>query len=276
MARILYFDCFSGASGDMILGALLDAGLPLEALQAALGGLGVDGLHVTAERVSRAGVSATKLRVIEPAAARTDDHHDRHHGHDHHHDHHHDDHHHRDQQHHGNDAHRSLAEIGQVIERSNLSSPAKARARELVDRLGEAEAAIHGLPIEQVHLHEVGALDSIVDIVGTVFGLEWFGADRIMASPLNVGGGTVRCAHGVYPVPAPATARLLRGAPVYSRGDTELVTPTGALLVTSYAQAYGPLPPLSIDKIGYGAGERDPAGSPNVLRVLVGRASRWS
>jgi uncharacterized protein (TIGR00299 family) protein len=141
----------------------------------------------------------------------------------------------------------------------------------LFGRLAEAEAAIHGTPLDQVHLHEVGALDSIIDIVGAVYGLETLGADKVLSSPLNVGSGTVQCAHGVFPVPAPATARLLQGVPVYA-GDVrmELVTPTGALLVTEYASAYGPLPPLTIRGIGYGAGDRNPEGHPNVLRMIVG------
>ena len=140
-------------------------------------------------------------------------------------------------------------------------------------RLGEAESAIHGIPISQIHLHEVGALDSILDIVGGVFALDWFGADRIVASPLNLGSGTVRCAHGTLPVPAPATARLTQGVPVYQDGPAvELTTPTGALLVTGFADAYGPLPPMRVDAIGYGAGSRDFAVRPNVLRIMVGEA----
>ncbi len=140
----------------------------------------------------------------------------------------------------------------------------------LFERLADAEAAIHDTPIEKVHLHEVGALDSIIDIVGAVYGFDWFGIDDIVASPLNVGGGTVHCAHGDFPVPAPATARLLAGVPVYGDGTSELVTPTGALLVTGYARSFGPLPAMRIEAMGYGAGDRDPHGKPNVLRVLKG------
>src|SRR4029079_5509313 len=130
--------------------------------------------------------------------------------------------------------------------------------------------------IEKVHLHEVGALDSIIDIVGAVYGFEWLGIDDVEASPLNVGGGMVKCAHGLFPVPAPATARLLEGVPLYGNGTSELVTPTGALLVTSYAKAYGPLPSMSISKIGYGAGDRDPKDTPNVLRMLLGERTAQS
>ena len=258
MAKTLYFDCFSGAAGDMILGALLDLGLPLDDLRAALGSLAVDGVDVGADRVLRAGVSATKFQVREVAHQHAHDHHD---------------HHHHDHTHH----HHSLKKIEGFIRRSALSAEAKDRAVGLFERLARAEAEIHAMPLDQVHLHEVGALDSIVDIVGSVYGLEQLGATRVVSSPLNVGGGTVKCAHGVFPVPAPATAKLLQGVPVYS-GDVqmELVTPTGALIVTAYADSYGPLPPMSIARIGYGAGDRDTKHHPNVLRLLLGDASSVS
>jgi hypothetical protein len=141
----------------------------------------------------------------------------------------------------------------------------------LFNRLAKTEADIHQIPLERVHLHEVGALDSVVDIVGSVFGIEWVGADRVISSPLNVGGGAVRCEHGVMPVPAPATLQLLQGVPVYSSGhEVELVTPTGALLVAGHANAFGPMPAMTIRASGYGAGDRDLSGRPNVLRVVVG------
>ena len=244
MATTLYLDCFSGASGDMILGGLLDLGLPLDDLRAALGSLAVDLGGISSERVLRAGLSATKFHVAadQPQS-------------EHHHKHYH------------------LAGIVDAINRSALSPAGKERAIHLFERLARAEAEIHAMPVEQVHLHEVGAIDSIVDIVGAVYGLEQLGPIRIVASPLNVGGGTVTCAHGVFPVPAPATAWLLQGVPVYS-GDLqmELLTPTGALLVTGYADAYGPLPAMTIAKIGYGAGARDPKGHPNVLRMILGES----
>ena len=141
-------------------------------------------------------------------------------------------------------------------------------------RLAEAEAAIHGMPVEQVHLHEVGAIDSIVDIVGAVFALDWFAADRIVVSPINVGGGTVRSAHGVFPVPAPATLRVLGDAPIYSSGiQAELLTPTGALVLSEYATAYGPVPAMRVERVGYGAGDRELPETPNVVRVMVGTAA---
>ena len=253
----------------MVLGALLDAGLPIEELRRALGSLAIDGASVSAMKVLRAGVSATKFIVEEHNG------HDRAPVHDHGHEHHHHEHGHGDAPaavaHH---AHRGLAEINRLIERSALSASAQARAKELFQRLGEAEAAIHQVPIETIHLHEVGALDSIIDIVGAVFAMEWFKADRIASSPLNVGGGMVSSGHGHFPVPAPATVKLLHGVPVYSSGvQSELVTPTGALLITAYATSYGPVPAITIDRVGYGAGDRDLPNTPNVLRVLVGESS---
>jgi uncharacterized protein (TIGR00299 family) protein len=250
--KILYFDCFSGISGDMTLGALLDAGLPLAALKEALGSLALPGLHIHADRVLRAGVSATKFKVHahEVAAAPHSHEHDA-----------------------GGHHHRSLPEIFALIDTAALSTDARARAKALFQRLAEAEASIHQMPVEQVHLHEVGALDSIIDIVGAVFALEWIGADRIVCSPLNVGGGMVRSAHGLFPVPAPATVKLLGDAPVYGgTPQSELVTPTGALIASAYAESYGPMPAMSIDRVGYGAGDRDDPATPNVLRVFVGRA----
>ena len=252
MAKVLYFDCFSGASGDMILGALIDAGLPLDQLRAAVGSLALDGVTLEAERVDRAGIGATKFRVRGADGRRG--HHDQAHHHP----------------HHGH-GHRGLSAICALVDRSALSEPAKDRARRLFRRLAETEAAIHRQPVEAIHLHEVGAVDSIIDIAGAVFGLERVGADRIVSSPLNVGSGTVRCAHGVLPVPAPATTRLVAGVPVYSSGvEAELLTPTGALLVTDYAERYGPLPALRVRQVGYGAGDRDLAGTPNVVRVVIG------
>jgi uncharacterized protein (TIGR00299 family) protein len=227
----------------MTIGALLDAGLPLEALQHALGSLALGECHVHSEKVLRAGVSATRFTVHEPPADST----------------------HR---------HRHLPAIFKLIDTSALSATGRDRAKAMFGRLAEAEAAIHAMPVERVHLHEVGALDSIIDIVGTVFAMEWVGADRVVCSPLNVGGGMVQSAHGLFPVPAPATVALLGGAPVYSGAvQNELVTPTGALIATTYASSFGPIPPMVLEHVGYGAGERDNTPTPNVLRVLIGRAA---
>jgi pyridinium-3,5-bisthiocarboxylic acid mononucleotide nickel chelatase len=246
VSRVLYFDCFSGISGDMAIGAMLDAGLPLADLQAALGSLALGDAHVHATKVLRAGVSATKFSVHEHPA-----------GHD-------------SVQH----SHRHLKGIFKLIDESALSASGRDRAKAMFQRLGEAEAAIHQMPVEKVHLHEVGALDSIIDIVGVVFAMEWAGADRIVCSPLNVGGGMVNSAHGLFPVPAPATLKILGDAPIYTGTvQKELVTPTGALIATTYAAAFGPLPAMTIERIGYGAGDRDDPSTPNVLRVLIGQSA---
>jgi uncharacterized protein (TIGR00299 family) protein len=263
MARTAYFDCFSGASGDMVLGAVLDLGLPIEELRSALGSLALEVGSISADRVLRSGVSATKFRLAGPSSVDHEAHHDQSH-----HDHHHHGHLRHEQHHHD---HHSLKEIAAAIERSALSRDGKDRAIQLFRRLADAEAAVHDVPVEQIHLHEVGALDSIVDIAGAVFALDWLGASNIVSSPVNVGSGVVQCAHGTFPVPAPATARLLEGVPVYAGAvQTELTTPTGALLITSYAKSFGPLPMMRIDRIGYGAGDKDFKGHPNVFRLVVG------
>jgi len=262
--RVLYFDCFSGISGDMALGALLDAGLPLDDLRAALGSLALGDAHVHAKKVLRAGVSATKFSVHEHADGGAPHSHD---VHDH-------DHHGQGPAPHAAHPHRHLSAINKLIDTSALSAIARERAKQMFRRLGEAEAAIHQMPLDKVHLHEVGALDSIIDIVGIVFAMEWAAADRVVCSPLNVGGGMVQSAHGLFPVPAPATVALLGDAPIY--GGTvqkELVTPTGALIATTYAASFGPIPAMSVERVGYGAGDRDDPTTPNVLRVLIGTAA---
>jgi len=251
--KVLYFDCFSGASGDMIVGALIDAGVALEEIRAALGSLSIDREAVWTERVQRAGIGATKFQVRGE---------DDGHGHERH--------------AHGGvateaHAHRTLPDIYSLIDGSRLSAAGKDRAKTLFTRLGEVEGTIHGTPPDKVHLHEVGSLDSIVDIVSTVHALELIDARRIVASPLNVGSGTIRSAHGLLPVPAPATARLLEGVPVFSGTQrAEMVTPTGALLIAAYATEFGGIPPMRIAKVGYGAGTRSFEDTPNVLRVLIG------
>jgi uncharacterized protein (TIGR00299 family) protein len=277
--RLLYFDCFSGISGDMVLGALLDAGLPLDALKRALGSLAVSGYEIDAKKVLRAGVSSTKFVVHDanarhehPAPSTQHEHpapstqHEHQHAAP-------------STQHpapvHGH--HRGLPDIFKLIDGSALSAAGRDRAKALFKRLAEVEAAIHHMPVEQVHLHEVGALDSIIDIVGAVFGLEWLGVEQVVCSPLNVGGGMVHSAHGVFPVPAPSTVKLLEGVPIY--GGTiqqELVTPTGALIASSYASSFGAIPPMMVERIGYGAGGRDIPQTPNVLRILVGQTTERS
>ncbi len=242
MSRIVYFDCASGASGDMVLGALVDLGLPVESLQAELRKIPLAGYRLEAHRVHRAGLHATKVDVLIERGSRAA----------------------------GGHEHRGLGDILDLLGRSTLEGAVKERAAALFGRLAEAEGAVHGTSPDEVHFHEVGAVDSIVDIVGSVIGLAWLRADRFVSSPLNVGTGTVTMEHGTFSVPPPATARLVQGALVYGAGQGELLTPTGALLVTSYATSFGPLPLLRVERVGHGAGSRDAQGRPNVLRLIVG------
>jgi hypothetical protein len=246
MARTLYLDCFSGASGDMFIGALLDCGLDFELLKSELVKLGVEGYELSLARVNRSGISAAKFDV---------------HVHSHHHNH--------ENQHHH--SHRHLSEIKRIISSSSLSERVKERAQAIFQRIGEAEAKIHDIPIEKVHFHEVGAIDSIVDIIGACVALEALKIERIISSPLHVGSGTFKCAHGTYPVPGPATAELLKGVPIYSREiEGELVTPTGAAIISTLAESYGQMPMMKVEKVGYGAGTRDYPKFPNALRAIIG------
>jgi len=237
--KAAYFDCFSGISGDMTLGALVDAGCSLERLREDLKGLKVPGWQISAEKVWKNGMAATHVSV------RTKD----------------------------PQTHRSLNTILGIIEKSELGRDVRERASSIFRRLGEAEAAVHDVPIEKVHFHEVGAVDAIVDIVGACIGFSVLGIEEFACSPLNVGGGSAQTAHGVLPVPAPAAARLLLGKPTYSNGmQKELVTPTGAAIVATLCQSFGPQPPLRVQSIGYGAGATDLEGQPNVLRIMVGES----
>jgi uncharacterized protein (TIGR00299 family) protein len=241
VSRLVYFDGASGASGDMVLGAVVDLGLSVEELRAELAKLPLGGYRLEASRVSRSGLVATKIDVhVEEAAT----------------------------------AHRHLRDIVALVEASGLAADVKDRSSALFRRLAEVEAAVHGTSPDRVHFHEVGAVDSIVDIVGGVIALRWLGADRFASSPLNVGSGTVTMAHGTFPVPPPATARLVTGVPVYGTGEGELLTPTGALLITAHATEYGPLPAMTIEATGHGAGSRETEGRPNVLRLITGREAR--
>ena len=235
--RVVYFDCASGASGDMLLGAVVDLGLPIEQLRGDLARLGVEGWRIESRRVNRSGLAATKVDVVAETAGQP---------------------------------HRHLTHVLAILDASTLEAEVKERAAALFRRLAEAEAAVHGTTPEKVHFHEVGALDSIVDVVGGVLALRWLSPARFVSSPLNVGTGTVTMSHGTFPVPPPATARLVEGVPVYGAGEGELLTPTGALLVTAHATEYGALPLMRVEKTGYGAGGRDTKGRPNVLRLVVG------
>lgn len=254
--KTLYLDCFSGISGNMFVGTLLQCGVPFAEFQKAMESLGVDGYTLVYKAVQKNGIQAGYYDVVLM------DHHDHDHDEDHH------DHHH----HH----HRHLRDIQDIITKSAFSDDIKEKSLAVFQQLGEAEAKVHGVSLDEIHFHEVGAVDCILDIVGTVWALDNLGIEQLGVSPLHVGSGFVQCAHGLMPVPAPATAELLRGIPTYStdiRG--ELVTPTGAALVKTLADYIGPRPVDFIDtKIAYGAGTKDLA-IPNVVRGYLGTAPQW-
>ena len=261
--RTGYLECFSGISGDMLLGALVDAGVPFACLEETTAALNV-GARLEMRKVSRGGLAAIKVDVFTPdtpAAELAHSHHD-HPGHA---EHEHEPH------THFHAPHRSLSAIIEIIRSSPLSESVKQRAIHAFQILGDAEAAIHSIPVEQVHFHEVGAVDTIIDIVCAAVGVEALGVNRWLASPLNVGSGTVVCQHGTLPVPAPATLALLGDAPVYAAGEPmERVTPTGAALLRMLDVQYATLTAMRILKTGYGAGGRETPGHPNLLRLLVG------
>lgn len=241
--KVAYFDCFSGISGDMTLGALIDAGCSLEVLRGKLQSLQIPGWEISAEKVWKNGMAATYARV------KTQD----------------------------TQTHRSLSTILSVLEKSGLDPRVKKRASDIFRKLGEAEAAVHDVPIEKIHFHEVGAVDAIVDIVGACIGFEELGFEKFACSALNVGGGTAKMAHGVLSVPAPATARLLVGKPTYSNGvQKELVTPTGAAIVATLCDHFGPQPAMKVSAIGYGAGTVELENQPNVLRIMAGELAESS
>ena len=282
--RIAYLECFSGISGDMFLGALVDAGVPPDLLTRTVAALGVDA-RLEISRVTRSGISAAKVDVIAAGekelpreefwvAKQAGHHHDHHeHSHTHDQDHHagHEHRHDHEHKHAHEHAHRGLKEIREIINRSEIGSDAKARAIRIFEALGAAEAKVHNSGIEEIHFHEVGAIDAIVDIVCAAVGADALHVDEWVCSPLNVGGGTVECAHGTFPIPAPATLELLRNAPVYcGEIQKELVTPTGAAIVSVLTQRYGSFPRMRTEKTGYGAGSRDFKRHPNVLRLSVG------
>lgn len=273
--KILYLDCFAGMSGDMFLGALIDLGLSPEILSAELGKLPLQGYQLQTNRVDKRGVQAMQFKVIlmesggahladsefievDPTRAPVG------------------------QEEHGVEnepdhqhveyPQRSLPEILAVIRDSSLSSKVKSLAESIFLRLAKAEGQVHGMPAEQVHFHEVGGKDAIIDIVGAAIGLDQLGVEAVYASPLPLGAGFIRSAHGLYPVPGPATANLLRGVPVYtSQSNGEMVTPTGAAIITTITQSFGPMPPMVVQAIGYGSGTRQ-REYPNVLRAFLGES----
>ena len=237
--KLAYFDCFSGISGDMTLGALLDAGCPIEDLRSQLRGLQVPGWDLSSEKVWKNGMAATYVRV------KTED----------------------------QSKHRSLGAILEILQKSQLAPQVRGRAARIFTKLGQAEAQVHDVALEKIHFHEVGAVDAIVDIVGACIGFHVLGIEKFACSALNVGGGTAKMAHGILPVPAPATANLLQGKPTYSAGvQKELVTPTGAAIVATLCDEFGPQPAMSVTAIGYGAGTMDLEGQPNVVRIMIGES----
>ncbi len=237
MSKAIFFDCFSGISGDMLVGGLLDAGLPLELLSRELEKLGVKNFSLSAQKVVKGNIASTKFEVTP--------------GEEH--------------------AHRHLHQIEKILQESDLAIRVKEMALQIFRRLAEAEALVHGTSPEKIHFHEVGAIDSIVDIVGACIGFDYFGIELFLSSALNVGKGTVRCAHGILPVPAPATAEMLKGIPIYSNQlEGELVTPTGAAIVSALCTGFGGVPSWRMERNGFGAGCRDFQGSANVVRIMVG------
>ncbi len=237
--KVLYFDCFNGAGGDMLAGALIDSGVPIDHIEKHLRGLNVPGFSVRAEKLRKQGFAATKFHVEVDES--------------------------KDQ------PHRHLSDIRSIIDGSTLSDTVRERVITVFERLADAEAEAHGTDRNKVHFHEVGAIDAIVDITTVALCIESIAPDRIVCSHLPVGSGTVKCEHGIMPVPAPATAILLRGVPLADTDETgELLTPTAAALLTTYADAFGPVPSIKIDQIGLGAGTREGKTRPNILRVMVG------
>jgi uncharacterized protein (TIGR00299 family) protein len=270
--RIAYLDCFSGISGDMFLAALIDAGVSPKLFEDTVAALNI-GASLEISKVNRSGITATKVDVIVNGKKDSPRETNAQHEHSHTHDHHHHDHHHEPHSHeHG----RSLTEIRELIHRSNISTGAKPTAIAIFEKLGAAESKIHNVPIDKIHFHEVGAADALVDIVCAAVGAEALAVDEFICSPLNVGGGTVTCAHGTFPVPAPATVELLKGIPVHSSGiQAELVTPTGAAIVATLATRFSQFPEMKIEKTGYGAGTYVFPGLANVLRITIGEAGKW-
>jgi uncharacterized protein (TIGR00299 family) protein len=279
--RIGYLECFAGISGDMLMGALVDAGAPLELLQKTAASLGL-GAELRLSRVNRSGIVSTKIDVLvegkvhEPAAPTGPVEHDHHHNHDHdhghHHDHHHHDHHHEAAPHHHG---RTLPQIRTLLMAADLTQRARNLSLSAFTLLAQAEGRIHGVPVEQVHFHEVGAVDAIVDIACSAAAADALDVDQWYCSSVNVGSGFVNCAHGRFPVPAPATAELLKNAPVYSAHvQMELVTPTGAALLRALDCRFESTPVMRTNSIGYGAGTRNPERFPNVVRVSIGEIAQ--
>jgi uncharacterized protein (TIGR00299 family) protein len=239
--KLLYLDCFAGISGDMLLGALIDLGVSEDFLRSELAKVHLHGYRIETRRVMKQHITATKFDCVAE--------------HEHHH-------------------HRGYSEIAAMIFHSTLPDGVKQRATNVFHALGEAEAKVHGIPLEKVHFHEIGAVDSIVDIVGVCIALKALGVERIVSLPPPLGSGFVETAHGRFPIPAPATLELLKGLPTgASPEQSELVTPTGAALLAEFCASFGPMPAMAVEKIGYGAGTRETKTTPNVLRAVLGETN---
>lgn len=242
MSRIAYFDCFSGISGDMIIGALLDAGLSFDDLQNELAKLNLAGYELKFEKVVKNHISGSKFDIISPPSLKGEK----------------------------GASYRRLKNLNDIVDASGLDEDIKGTAKRIFLKIAEAEAKIHNQPIDKVHFHEIGAVDTIVDVLGALAGLRLLGIEKIYASTLNLGGGFVTFSHGTFPAPAPATAEILKGVPVFSTDvNAELVTPTGAAIISTIAETFGPLPAMTVERVGYGAGSRD-LPHPNLLRVFIG------
>jgi len=239
--RIAYFDCFSGASGDMILGSLIDAGLSPVLLRKELKKLDIPQVRLHVKKVLKGGLSATRV-IVEGKG-------EKHH-------------------------HRSLRELVKIVDQSVVDEEIKGRSKEIFQKIASVEAKIHQRPVDEIHFHEIGGLDSIVDIVGAVWGIRHMGIQEVYVSPVNVGSGFVKCEHGILPVPAPAALGLMKGKPIYSSGvERELLTPTGAAILATFGIQFGPMPPMNVVGMGYGAG-RDDLPHPNLLRLILGERAK--
>src|SRR5438067_1256940 len=237
--KVAHFDCFSGISGDMTMAALIDAGVDAEPIRQGIASLGLP-VELRVEKIRKGGFAATYVHVEAPAEHK----------------------------------HRHLHHVEEILQRGNLTARQRELALRIFRRLAEAEAAVHGVPVQKVHFHEVGALDSIADIAGAAVALDLLGAERFTSRPVPTGCGTVKCAHGVMPVPAPGTAELLKGVPLApSTIEAELTTPTGAAILTAVVQEWTASPAMTVERVGHGAGTRNFPEQPNILRVFVGTTS---
>ena len=283
---ILYFDCFSGISGDMVIGALLDAGANFAQMEEELKKLNMEGEYTLSKKnVNKNGITAVKFNVElneeEKNGHHVHDHHDHGHSHSHSHDHHdhshshshsHDDHDHSHNHSHDHHHHRAYKQIAEMIETAGFNKAVTDIALAIFKKIGEAEGKIHGLPLERVHFHEVGAVDSIIDIVGTAILIDQLGITKMYCSPIPTGNGHIHIDHGTYPVPAPATLEILKGVPIARTAvKGELATPTGAAIAAVLADSFGTMPSMTVEKIGYGAGAKTFKDRPNVLRVVIGK-----